>query len=256
MMKEQKEKTESEDNKEINLQDIETRKQLLDAINKNALRDTPELQKLREMYLKNFTLLKPYLIDKKYSWFSIEGIKKKWALRHKKHKLCFVRMRLLNGKTRSFIAYEDADGFYYDKGKYLYVPETKEDDIDLGMALYNFHEGFSLSIGVKLPIEEIKKIMISGRTMLNVKDIEYSTSPKLLKEWLQSSIIEAILKGNKLMEAVNFLKIMSIIQLILLGLIAVGFGYMFYKMNKNTESILTLVNQIWETLKLVTGKTA
>jgi hypothetical protein len=206
-----------------------------------------------EDFFKRYEFLKPYTLKKHidYKFYNPATWFKKFAVYRKQHIICLVHLWLKNNKTREFLAYEDTDGFFYRKGKYLFDRQIGRDNVDFGMKEYFFHEDFCLPFDINIPIDDVKAAMKRLQEPRYNGDIEYATNPKLLREWLTSSIIEAILKGNDIMKKVTLIMIIVIV-IGIISLIGHGLtGFFAYKGYKISQLSADALNNFFE---LVTKK--
>lgn len=178
--------------------------------------------------LEELEIIKPHSQKKdKPSILSLQWVKSKipFTKKRKKGTEILVRIELKNGNFRSLIVNEEKGGLIYEDGLYLFDNVSKRFDIDNSMWFYYFHEDYSLPITFKLnknvkkavlpidssiPVNEIKDLIESTQ----ISQVEYASNPSALHRFMTSEVIKMVLQGVALDSVFRFLKIMSIIILV------------------------------------------
>jgi hypothetical protein len=161
-----------------------------------------------------------YNLTAKKSRLSLGYWVDKWNLSRHASSTVLIHFELKNGFHRQFLAKEDTKGgFRYKDNMYIFDQSLKYYDIDAALWCYDFHEDFSLPIKRSVPIEELKKYIYTSK----VTDIEYATNPKLLEKFVDSKIIEAIMRGAQLDEWMKQMRVLIIITLFVSSLMLILF---------------------------------
>ena len=119
-------------------------------------------------------------------------------------------MELFNGMNRLFVMKSKGQGFQYKKKHYLIDDDSKYYIIEAKMYCYDFHEGFVLPIKRKIDITGIRK----GMQNSEVSEIEYSTNPETLQNFMVAKIAEGIMKGAELDKWMKQIRIMLIVAIL------------------------------------------
>jgi hypothetical protein len=178
-------------------------------------------EELRKDFFKSFKLLTPYTLAEivpkngRFWWLSWGYWKKKRAIDNKIHIISFVHMYLTNGNTRTFLVYEDAEGFFYQEGKYLFDKKCAKYNVDLRMNEYVYHEKFTLPFKIDIPYEEVIEVMKIMQNPEFVGDVVYATFPKLLRKWMFADFIEKILHSEELKKLLVICIIMLAVDIFL-----------------------------------------
>jgi len=173
----------------------------------------------------------------KRSFFSIRRFKEKRMLKKFPAKVVLVRFEMNNGTTREFLVKDDASGFTYNGGQYVFDLENRYWVVDSLIWAYDFHESLSISMTTTLKpndqlIEYIKQLEEDSRKGIKkhipindlketieqsgITQVENSINPIVLERVIKSEIIQAILQGSALGRLFKVLLIISIIVLIVL----------------------------------------
>jgi hypothetical protein len=150
-----------------------------------------------------------YNLTQRKSKFSFAYWKDKWKRIKHADKIVLIHFELSNGFHRQFLAKEKEGGFNYKDKLYIFDLNFRYYDIDAQLWCYDYHENFTLPIKRSIPIEEIKKYIFNS----GVTDVEYATNPSLLEKFIDSKIIEAIMRGAQLDEWMKQMRVLIIITL-------------------------------------------
>jgi len=150
---------------------------------------------------------KPYDPSKPHSFTDLKGLFINLKAKFNQDKTMLIKMELNNGFHTQFIGFLKKDYFVYKKGTYVVEDEFKYYDLSASMWALDYHESFSLPIQRKLNITEIKR-QIVGK---GVTDIDRAINPKTLEQFIESQVIEKVMRGQELDNIFKFIKIMLII---------------------------------------------
>ncbi|NIQ15377.1 MAG: hypothetical protein GTO02_13575 [Candidatus Dadabacteria bacterium] len=133
-----------------------------------------------------------------------------------------IRMELNNGRHREFTVQEDPDkkGFIYRKGRYIFDPEAKYYLIDSNIWAYDYHEGITIPIRRRIPVNEIRE-GIDAKAAIQIQDIqievENAVNPLLLQRFLLAEVAQGIMRGASLGALFKLLVVLVIIGMLLAG---------------------------------------
>lgn len=151
----------------------------------------------------------PYNLHKAPPFFSFARLGNWWRARSEST-IVLINMELNNGFHRQFTINEKEGSFLYKGKQYIFDLDLKYWNIDAKLYCYDFHEDYIMPIKRLIPIQAIKKYVSSS----GIIEVEYATNPALLPKFLDSKIIEAIMKGAALDEWLKQIRVMIIIAMI------------------------------------------
>lgn len=125
-------------------------------------------------------------------------------------KAILVNMELTNGDHTTFIAYPHKEKFEYEGNMYIIEPEFKYYNHAARMYCLDYHKDFVLPVKRRIPIEMLRK----ATAMEGITDIENATNPSTLKRFIESEIIEKVMKGQEFEDALKMLKFIGIATVI------------------------------------------
>ncbi len=177
------------------------------------------------------------------NFLSFRRWKEKRMLKKFPAKVVLIRMEMNNGTHREFLVKDDASGFIYSGGRYVFDLENRYWVVDSLIWAYDFHESLSISMkntlkpndelfkyvqmfekklipmleddskkGIKrkIPLNDIKETIENS----GITQVENSINPIVLERVIKSEIIQAILQGSALGRLFRVLLILIIIILI------------------------------------------
>lgn len=134
----------------------------------------------------------------------------KFKEKYRPAKCVLINFETLAGFHTHFLVTEKDGGFKYGVNQYVFDEELKYYVISAKLWAYDFHEGFTLPIKRRIPINEIRKSIVSSK----ITDVEYATNPRLIKEFMTSKIAEGIMKGSALDSWMRQMKLFLIIVMV------------------------------------------
>jgi len=125
--------------------------------------------------------------------------------------LCVINMELANGRHRTFYIAEADNSFKWKGNRYIFDPVMKYYNNDFGLYCYDYHEKFNLPIRRVFPINDVKTAIESSSMI----ESEYATNPSTLERFMNSAIIEMMLRGGAIDKMIKIIVIIiSIVALI------------------------------------------
>ena len=158
------------------------------------------------------------------SHFSIFDWKDKFLMRFRKGKTIICNFELLNGFHTTTILQIDTDKVWFKGKPYLIDDALKY--FHLGMKSYclDYHEGFSIPIQRKLPVDIISQTISS----LNIGNISYATNPTTLKTFQINEVIKSAIQSASITDFFRSIRLMTFIgaiaSILVLLLVAHGQG--------------------------------
>lgn len=185
--------------------------------NKNFIeKEIKEIKKIiasnKEDYIskENMKTIKTHVnLISKESWLDFEGIKREWNDKRKADKTFMVHMQLRNGMFTHFMVVLSHKWFDYEEGRYIIDDNFKYYDISSRIYWLDYHQDCCLPLKHTIDVKQIAKELQQSDFI----DTETSIDPENLKIFMESDIIQKIMKGAEMEEWIKFIKIMLIINL-------------------------------------------
>ena len=178
-------------------------------------------EKVYKADYKTGTLKYINMTDQKGFWASMMY---KFNMATKGHRAMLINMELANGDHTHFVTFIDDGKFEYHQKMYIVDDSIKYYNISSKMWCADYHEDISFPIRRKIDSEKLKKAM----TATGVSDIDMAFNPTTLKLFIESQVIQKVIKGADLDKVMEFIKrmliIILIVVLILLGLFVQASG--------------------------------
>lgn len=173
------------------------------------------------------------LVEKPHKAYNpIKTLKEKLLKRFSKETTILINMELVNGMHKQFLVQEKAGQFKFNKGIYLIDNDSKYYNVNAEMFALDYHERFTLPIKRVIPISSIKKVLSSA----NVGEVEYSSNPHVLEQFVTSKIAEGIMKGQAIDEMLKKIWVFTMI----IGALVLGHLVLFMFKSGIFESV-----QLW-----------
>jgi hypothetical protein len=168
----------------------------------------------------------PYVVYQPKSMVDIKGMIKKREYFKKQSSVLLINMELVNGKSRSFFIYIEADcqSFIHKDKRYIIDEDLKYENISSGCYSLDYHELFALPYRRQFPLNAMtKKLEAQAQDFLDniddnpevndkVKsvfkdlpkhDVKYLVNPSLSEKFMTSKIIEKIINSQFMLEIFN-----------------------------------------------------
>jgi hypothetical protein len=177
------------------------KKKLDDAIEKAQAEERKIFeQKIRQQHIE-FNPSVPLKVS------DLKGYAKRIKYNFNTSKAMLINMELSNGDHTQFIAYPQKERFEYNKKMYIIDHQFKYYVHSAKMFCLDYHEDFVLPVKRRIPIDLMRKATASQ----GVTDIENATNPSTLKRFIESEIIEKVMKGQEFEDALKFIKFVVIV---------------------------------------------
>ena len=152
-------------------------------------------------------MLKLYNQCKPKNMFDIKGHRNKLISKYKKLSAFLINMQLSNGNTMQFIVKVTDGGFRFDKGFYIIDDELKYFMATSNMYALDYHEELCFPVSRKIEVSNLKDELIQS----NDVELKTTINPVSLEYFMQSSVIQKLLSGAELDQALRFIKMGVII---------------------------------------------
>ena len=188
---------------------------------KDKKKNNEKLQSIVKEYKQNRNqfqakeMLKLYNQSKPKNMFDIKGHKNKLISKYNKLSAFVINMQLTNGNVMQFIVKVTDGGFKFDKGFYIIDDEQKYYLATTNMYALDYHEELCFPIKRTIDINSIKDELIQS------DDVELKTAinPVSLQSFMESSVIQKLLAGAELDNALKVIKWMVILIMLGVGII-------------------------------------
>jgi len=154
--------------------------------------------------------IKPYKVGDMESIVDFNYWKEKYKMWRMKKYLFLVIMKLRSGQYEVFTASSKTKTFVKDNSMYYIDSDMARRDSTSKLDVYFYHQDIATPFLIDYDLEALNKKLDSSD-----KNIKKSLNPTSLKEFINSNIIEKILRGAELSNDLKFLKMLVIINLII-----------------------------------------
>lgn len=132
-------------------------------------------------------------------------------------KVMLIHMELRNGFHIQFIAKIRQNEFSYDKGTYIIDDDLKYYDMSAKMWSLDYHQDIAVPVLRKVPVSKIKKAIETK----GITDIDTAINPITLKQFIESEVIQKVMKGEEMDKVFKFLKFMLILNVLISAVTAI-----------------------------------
>jgi hypothetical protein len=164
---------------------------------------------------KDKPTIKKYNFFSYMSKFSLQFWKAYIKREYKKRDTFLIDMYLRNGKKDTFLISTSDNKFSYKKGLYVIDSDMSIDDIHSNFSRLIYHQDCSIPFKLDFNIDELNKKLI------NSSEVDKAINPRNLKGFIDSEVIEIVLKGQELSDEMRFLKLLLIGNVILSGIVLI-----------------------------------
>ena len=157
------------------------------------------------------------VVSKKLGWTTFHSLKTRYIRRFKSHKTIVCNFELLNGNHTTVMLPIDEGKIVYKDGCYVVDDALKYYHMGIKEWCLDYHEGFSLPIKRKLPIDDINKAM----QQLNTGNIAYATNPNTLRTFQVNDVVRSAIQAAGITEFFKQVRLLVIVAAIasVLGLL-------------------------------------
>ena len=161
----------------------------------------------------------PYNHKKYYSKWSKDFWVEKFKNKFRKKRLFMVNMILRNGKSDRFTVSVSGNYFQRHGGTYYVDSDLSRTDTHSGLNELYYHQDCSIPFRIDIDIDKLFKAVGDDDN-----GIVKALNPNNLKGFINSQVIEKVLKGQELSQEMKMIKMFIIINMILTGAILLLFG--------------------------------
>ncbi|GAG26207.1 unnamed protein product, partial [marine sediment metagenome] len=182
--------------------DIEKEKKLQARIKDNAklLKQKEELLEQKKITKNTYNAIKPKGFWKRF--FDIRGRIKRIQDYFRPEHTLLINMELRNGFHRLFMVSIKGNKFKYDNGTYVIDDEFKYYDLGARTYCLDYHQDLSFPIRRKIDINKIKALV----SQEGITDVDTAINPLTLKQFIESEVIQKVMRGADMDQVFKFLK--------------------------------------------------
>lgn len=161
--------------------------------------------------------IKKYVYGDYISRFSFQFWTEFYKKSFKRRSLFFVIMHLRNGKYDMFTVATDNKNFNYKGGCYVIDSDMIREDIHTGLNTFYYHQDVSIPFKINFELEKL-----TNQLEITNNDVVKAINPNSLKSFIHSEVIEKVMKGQELTNEMQFIKMVTVINLcVALGTLAI-----------------------------------
>jgi len=165
---------------------------------KNIINQQPELLETKPINL--FT--------KKFSVFSINSWKGLYIKKFKTNKVIYCNFELNNGNHTTCILPIENGRVIFNNGTYLVDDALKYYHLGFQECMLDYHEGFSLPIKRKFPLNDINIAIQSS----NIHNISYATNPNVLRTFQINDVVRSAIQAAGITDFFKQVRLLVIIS--------------------------------------------
>jgi len=139
-----------------------------------------------------------------------------------------INMELNNGMHVTFVTTTKKQSFRYLKKDYIIDDDLKYYNVSFKNYALNYHQSLALPVKQKIPLNTIKKTLSSVNT-----EVETAVNPSTLKSFIESEVIEKVMRGQEIDAFFKRIMVLLIITMIA-GLITL---FLFVKSSGMLENL-------------------
>jgi hypothetical protein len=158
---------------------------------------------------------------KYYSKFSPFYWINNYKLKKLRRKIFLILMHLKNGKYDLFIVTTNKGFFEKYDGLYFIDPDMAREDTFTKLPMLYYHQDISIPFKIDFDIDALHKKVAGDK---QEQAVDKALNPSSLKGFINSQVIEKVLRGQDLADEMKFIKILIIISLLLQAIIGFMIG--------------------------------
>ena len=159
--------------------------------------------------------VKPFVYRKRFSRFSLKYWIEAYKNKYKKRSLFLIMMQLRNGKYDQFVVSTSKKYFVRRSNLYLLDSDMVRQDVSSGYNVLYYHQDIAVPFKIEV---NIQKLLDKVQNESEDKNITKALNPSSLRGFIESEVIEKVLKGQELTKEMDLIKKLLIISLILSGI--------------------------------------
>jgi hypothetical protein len=165
------------------------------------------------------------------STFSFQYWREEYRNKYQKKTTFLIWMQLRNGKMNQFKVSTSKKYFEKFKGIYFLDSDMSREETHSRLNVLYYHQDICTPFKIEFDVSEIHELIRQGeKSDVESQSIDKALNPTSLKGFINSEVIEKVLKGQELSDEMRLIKILLIILMILqvigLFILAKSLGWM------------------------------
>jgi len=121
-------------------------------------------------------------------------------------KTLLVNMELSNGLHKLFWVSIERNKFEFQKGTYIIDNELKYYNLGARTYCLDYHQELAFPVQRRIDVNQLKKIV----TMEGITDVDTAINPLTLKQFIESEVIQKVMRGADMDKVFHFMKAMLV----------------------------------------------
>lgn len=177
----------------------------------NENKDFSKVNSSSKLYeILNAQKIELFDYKKPFSKLSFQYWYNNFRLKNQKSKIYLIIMQLRNGKYTFFIVTTLMNYFEYKKSMYQINTDFIREDTHTNLPVLYYHQDISTPFKIEINLDKIHDTIVKDEDIT----IDKALNPSSLKAFINSQVIEKVLKGQELSDEMRFIKILIIINLL------------------------------------------
>ena len=172
-----------------------------------------------EQYLSLKTATEKVDLIKKQGVLDIAGWQREWADRKKPHQSFIANFELRNGMFASVYVKLSKEWFDYEDGRYIIDDDLKYYSVTSKCYMLDFHQDCAIPLRRRFNVNMIKEQLAQSST--DEIQTETAINPTSLKIFMESDIIQKVMKGAEMEQWIRFIKLMLIVSVVISSVILI-----------------------------------
>jgi hypothetical protein len=169
--------------------------------------------------------VKPFTYGQRYKPLDAQYWREKFRKKFQKKITYLIFMFLRNGKFSQFLVSTRSPSFEYMGGHYHINPDMGKYDIHSRYMMLVYHQDVAEPFDIKFNLEDLRRVL----DKIPDDIVKKALNPYSLIEFINSQVIEKVLKGGELEKDMRTIKLLIIVNLIITVIVGIvvakGMGY-------------------------------
>jgi len=186
------------------------REELLLQKEKNDIEKEKAFQEKTQIMNKIYSTNNVDLIDKKLSWLNLNDYKTRYYRQFKKTNIIICNFELNNGHHTTALLPIINDKVIFKGGTYIVDEAFKYYHLGFKEWCLDYHEGFSMPIKRKIPLNKINTAM----QVTNIGNISFATNPRTLRTFQINEVVRSAIQAAGITDFFKQVRLLVIISAI------------------------------------------
>lgn len=150
------------------------------------------------------------MLSRNERWYKINCWPQKFRRRFRKDRVIVANIELNNGDATQVLVVVGPDlMFTYRKCDYIIDDSLKQWNSAYQMFQLDYHQGFSMPIKRKIPLNKIREGFIQAK----IENVHYATNPSVLRTFLNSSVIQSSIQSTNITDFFKQIRLLIIVTM-------------------------------------------